>query len=162
MAVSMAIIKGMTIERGNGDLLAAAVDALVNPVNTDGVMGKGLALQIKNAYPDVLAEYARACKQRELEIGRMHVVRRTASPTFVINFPTKKQWRHPSKLEYIESGLEDLIARVRELDIGSIAIPALGCGLGGLDWAEVRPHIVAACNALPEVRVVLFEPEGRR
>jgi O-acetyl-ADP-ribose deacetylase (regulator of RNase III) len=152
----------LSIERGYGDLITAEVDALVNTVNTEGVMGKGLALQIKKAFPEVFAEYTHACKQGSVAIGRMHVVNRSTSPRFVINFPTKKQWRHPSKLEYIESGLADLIGRVRELGIRSIAVPPLGCGLGGLDWTEVRSRIVEAFEPLPDVRVVLFEPNSTR
>jgi O-acetyl-ADP-ribose deacetylase (regulator of RNase III) len=144
----------MSIELGHGDLLTAKVDALVNPVNTAGVMGKGLALQFKKAFPDVFTAY----KKAKLAIGRMHVVERAHAPRFVINFPTKQHWRDPSKLEYIESGLVDLVARVRDLGITSIAIPPLGCGLGGLDWADVKPLIVDAFAPLP-VRVVLFEPQ---
>lgn len=148
----------MTIERGDGNLITADVDAIVNTVNAEGVMGKGLALQVKNAFPDVFAEYARACKQGAVAVGSMHVVHRATRPRFVINFPTKKHWRHPSKLEYIDSGLADLVMQVRKLDIRSIAIPPLGCGLGGLDWSEVKPRIIEAFGPLPEVRVVLFEP----
>lgn len=148
----------MPIERGHGSLLAADVDALVNAVNTVGVMGKGLALQIKSALPDVFAPYEHACRQGEVVVGRMHVVRRDAPPRFVINFPTKAHWRQPSKLEYVRDGLVDLVARVRELGVLSIAVPALGCGNGGLAWAEVRPLIAAAFAPLLDVRVVLFEP----
>jgi O-acetyl-ADP-ribose deacetylase (regulator of RNase III) len=148
----------VSIEHGEGDLTRAAVDALVNPVNTVGVMGKGLALQIKRAFPDVFAGYGRACKQGEVQVGRMHVVHRATAPRFVINFPTKKHWRDSSKLEYIVAGLSDLVTTVDELHIGSIAIPPLGCGLGGLDWTAVKPRIVAAFRAHPDVRVVLFEP----
>ena len=151
----------MPIERGEGDLLAAPVDALVNPVNTEGVMGRGLALQFRKAFPDVFRSYERACKAGEVAIGRMHIVRRPTSPRFVINFPTKKQLRHPSRLEYVEAGLRDLVARVRDLGILSIAVRPLGCGLGGLDWAEVRTRIVDAFVAVPEVRVLLFEPADR-
>jgi O-acetyl-ADP-ribose deacetylase (regulator of RNase III) len=149
----------MTLETDHGDLIAADVDALVNPVNTDGVMGKGLALQFKKAFPDVFADYARACKDGKVEIGRVHVVQRSTPPLFVINFPTKKHWRQPSKLEYIESGLADLVAQIRRLKIRSIAVPPLGCGLGGLDWRDVKPRIAGALGSLPDVRVVLFEPE---
>jgi O-acetyl-ADP-ribose deacetylase (regulator of RNase III) len=151
----------MPIERCQGDLLAAPVDALVNPVNTEGVMGKGLALQFKRAFPEVFSSYARACKAGEVAIGRMHVVQRQAPPRFIINFPTKRNWRQPSRLEFIDAGLRDLIVRVRELVIVSIAVPPLGCGLGGLDWAEVRPRVEAAFDAVPNVRVFLFEPAGR-
>ena len=151
----------MAIERGEGDLTNASVDALVNPVNTAGVMGKGLALQFKKAFPDVFTAYARACKQREVSIGRMHVVHRSSAPHFIINFPTKQHWRQPSKLEYIEQGLVDLVTQIRELRIESIAIPPLGCGLGGLDWGEVRPRIVDMLGAVPEVRALIFEPAGQ-
>jgi len=150
----------MTIERGQGNLLAAEVEALVNTVNTEGVMGKGIALQFKKAFPDNFKSYQRACKAGEVVIGRMHVVQRLASPRFIINFPTKKHWRRPSRLEYIDSGLADLVARVRELGIESIAVPPLGCGNGGLDWGSVRPRIVEAFEAIPDVRVRLFEPTG--
>ncbi len=150
----------MTIELGQGNLLAAEVDALVNTVNTEGVMGKGIALQFKKAFPDNFKSYARACKAGEVVIGGMHVVQRLASPRFIINFPTKNHWRQPSRLEYIESGLADLVARVRELGIKSIAVPPLGCGNGGLDWTAVRPRIVEAFKAIPDVRVLLFEPAG--
>lgn len=148
----------MPIERGEGDLLRADVDALVNTVNTEGVMGKGLALQFKKVFPDNFAAYARACKSKDVIPGRMHVVRRSSSPRFIINFPTKTHWRLPSKLEYVRDGLVDLIAQIRALGIQSIAIPPLGCGLGGLDWAVVKPLILDACQQIPDVRVLLYEP----
>src|SRR5271157_2289289 len=134
----------MTIERGSGNLLAADVDALVNTVNTEGVMGKGLALQFKKAFPENFASYERACEAGEVVPGRMHIVPRLTSPRFIINFPTKKLWRNPSKLEYVRDGLRDLVLHVQRLDIKSIAIPPLGCGNGGLNWAEVKPLIVQA------------------
>lgn len=148
----------MSIERGTGNLLTADVDALVNTVNTEGVMGKGLALQFKKAFPEAFASYERACKAGEVHAGRMHVVQRLTSPRFIINFPTKKQWRHPSKVEYIREGLTDLIRTVRDHGIRSIAVPPLGCGNGGLSWSTVRPLIIDAFAQVPAVRVVLFEP----
>ncbi len=148
----------MTIEHGAGDLLQANVDALVNPVNVVGVMGKGLALQFKKAFPDVLKAYKRACDSGELVIGRVHVVHRETPPQFIIHFPTKEHWKNPSKIEFIRSGLIDLVEQVREREIKSIAIPPLGCGLGGLNWSEVETLIVNAFASLPDVRVVLFEP----
>lgn len=148
----------MTIERGTGNLLTADVDALVNTVNTEGVMGKGLALQFKKAFPEAFASYERACRAGEVQTGQMHVVQRLTSPRFIINFPTKKHWRHPSKLEYLRDGLADLIRNVRQRGIRSIAVPPLGCGNGGLAWSAVRPLIVEAFAEVPEVRVVLFEP----
>lgn len=148
----------MTFERGTGNLLAAEVDALVNTVNTEGVMGKGLALQFKKAFPENFATYEEACKAGEVAPGRMHIVQRLASPRFIINFPTKKHWRHPSKIEYVRDGLRDLVQQVQKLGIKSIAIPPLGCGNGGLSWADVKPLIVRAFEGAGDVRVVLFEP----
>lgn len=98
----------MPIERGQGNLLTADVDALVNTVNTVGVMGKGLALQFKKAFPEAFREYEAACKANGVEPGRMHVVQRLASPRFIVNFPTKKHWRQPSKVVYVRDGLRDL------------------------------------------------------
>ncbi len=150
----------MTIEPGTGNLLTANVDALVNTVNTQGVMGKGLALQFKKAFPEAFQSYERACKAGEVVPGKMHVVRRLTAPRFIINFPTKKHWRHPSKLEYVRDGLRDLVDQVRALEIHSIAIPPLGCGHGGLAWSDVRPLIERAFSEMPDVRVLLFEPKG--
>ena len=146
------------IEQGSGDLLAAEVDALVNAVNTVGVMGKGLALQFKKAFPDNFRTYERACASGQVVVGRMLVVERPAPPRFIINFPTKADWRQPSKLDYIAAGLVDLAAVVSKLGIKSLAMPALGCGLGGLDWTQVRPLIEHAFGQDPVVRVVLFAP----
>jgi O-acetyl-ADP-ribose deacetylase (regulator of RNase III) len=148
----------MPIERGIGNLLKADVDALVNPVNTEGVMGKGLALQFKKAFPETFKSYARACKAGEVVPGKMHVVPQLTSPRYIVNFPTKTLWRLPSKLAYVTDGLRDLVAKVRVHDIKSLAIPALGCGNGGLPWSDVCPLIVDAFAPLPDVRVVLFEP----
>lgn len=148
----------MPIELTRGDLLSADVDALVNPVNTRGVMGKGLALQFKRAFPEAFRAYAQACRRGEVVVGRVHVVAREGAPRYLIHFPTKVHWRQPSLLSYVREGLVDLVTQVRTRAIGSIAIPPLGCGLGGLDWREVRPLIVGAFAELPEVRVLLFEP----
>lgn len=149
------------IVRGEGNLLEAQVDALVNTVNTVGVMGKGIALQFKRAYPEMFEDYARAAKAGELAVGSMHVWATDAAhgPRYVINFPTKQHWKGRSKLEYIEAGLRDLQRVVRELDIESVALPPLGCGNGGLRWEVVRPLIEKAFAESP-VAVTLFEPSG--
>jgi len=150
----------MSIERGQGNLLTADVDALVNTVNTEGVMGKGLALQFRKAFPEAFTSYEQACKAGEVVVGRMHIVRRLTSPRFIVNFPTKKHWRQPSQLAYVRDGLRDLIQQIRILRIGSIAVPPLGCGNGGLSWAEVKPLIIAAFAEVPDVRAIIFEPSG--
>ena len=150
------------IESVQGDILQADVEALVNTVNCVGVMGRGIALQFKKAFPENFTAYERACKRNELHQGMMlvHDLRRLQNPRYVINFPTKRHWKGNSKIEDIDSGLRALIADIRRLDIRSIALPPLGCGLGGLNWAEVRPKIVQAFADLPEVRVLLYEPVG--
>lgn len=142
-----------------GNLLAAEVDALVNPVNCVGVMGKGLALQFKTAYPEVFRAYRAAAQRGEVVPGRMHVHPTGRSqPRFIVNFPTKRHWREPSRLDDIEAGLADLVERISALAIRSIALPALGAGLGGLDWAEVRALIEQAVAPLAEVDVLLYAP----
>jgi len=148
----------MGVRIGSGNLLLADVDALVNTVNTKGVMGKGLALQFKKAFPDAFRSYEQDCKAGVVETGKMHVARRLADPYFIINFPTKKHWRNPSRMEYVQKGLDDLIETVKELKIRSIAIPPLGCGNGGLDWADVRPLIECSFSKLPDVDVLLYPP----
>lgn len=146
------------IETSDGDLLHADTDAIVNAVNTVGVMGKGLALQFAKAFPDAVRDYERCCRDGTLTVGRVRIFERSTSPRFIVSFPTKKHWRAPSRLEWIEQGLTDLVVQIGQREIRSIAIPALGCGLGGLAWSEVRPRIEAAFAARPAVRVVLFEP----
>lgn len=154
----LVLLTAVPIEIGRGNLLTADVDALVNTVNTTGVMGKGLALQFKRAFPEVFRDYERACRAGEVEIGRMHVVERLASPRLIVNFPTKKHWRGASKLAYVEAGLEDLIRVLRERAVTSVAVPPLGCGLGGLQWSDVEPRIRAAFAQLPDARVLLYPP----
>jgi O-acetyl-ADP-ribose deacetylase (regulator of RNase III) len=129
------------INETSGDLLKADVDAIVNTVNCVGVMGKGIALQVKRRYPDVFAAYARECKAANVRIGHMLTVptNELHGPAWIINFPTKTHWKAPSRLSYIADGLPDLLRVVKELGIRSIAIPPLGAGNGGLDWSEVRP-----------------------
>jgi O-acetyl-ADP-ribose deacetylase (regulator of RNase III) len=151
------------IEAGAGDLLDADVEALVNPVNTIGVMGKGLALVFKRRFPEGFRAYAAACRRGEVAIGRMFVVETTGAtgPRYLINFPTKKHWRDPSLLEYVRAGLTALVDEIRARKIRSIALPALGCGNGGLAWSDVKPLIVGAMADVPDVRVLVFAPSER-
>lgn len=150
------------IELTRGNLLRADVEALVNTVNCVGFMGKGIALQFKQAYPENFRVYERACKAQEVKPGCMLVVPtgEITGPRFIINFPTKRHWRADSRLEDIDRGLEALVREVQRLKIASIAIPPLGCGNGGLEWAVVRPRIERAFASLEKVRVLLFEPNG--
>ena len=145
-----------------GDIIVADVEALVNTVNCVGIMGRGIALQFKKAFPQNFKEYEVACKRGEVEPGRMFVHRtgHITNPRYIINFPTKRHWKGNSRLEDIEAGLIDLVKVIKELGIRSIAVPPLGCGLGGLDWNEVRPRIEAALQEVPEVEAIVFEPAG--
>ncbi len=151
----------MAIIITHGDLLKQEdVDAIVNTVNCVGVMGKGIALQFKNKWPLNFAQYAAACKAKEVRPGSMfvHDSGGLVKPNYIINFPTKDHWRGSSKLKFIEDGLVDLVRQIKRLSIKSIAIPPLGCGNGGLEWSVVKPLIESAFTELPEVEVRLFEP----
>jgi O-acetyl-ADP-ribose deacetylase (regulator of RNase III) len=143
-----------------GNLLDADVDALVNTVNTMGIMGKGIALMFKERFPDNFQAYEAACKRKELSLGHMFVTESLElnGPRWIINFPTKAHWRYPSKLEWIRAGLKDLRRVILEKEIKSIAVPPLGSGNGGLDWEDVRPIIKDELSELPEVEVIVYEP----
>jgi len=149
------------IETTKGNLLEAPVEALVNTVNTVGIMGKGIALQFSQAYPAMFRAYEKACKAGEVKLGEVHVFDMgglISGPRWIINFPTKGHWRARSHTSDIESGLRDLVDTIRRLDIRSIAVPPLGCGHGGLDWKDVRPLIESTLGRLTNVRVLVFEP----
>jgi len=150
----------MAVEIAKGDLLEQRVDAIVNTVNTVGVMGKGIALQFRRKWPANYKAYEEACKRNEVVPCKMFVFDNggLVEPKYIINFPTKRHWRQPSRLSDIKCGLEDLITQIKTLKIKSIAIPPLGCGNGGLDWAEVKPLIEASFKDLPDVNVRLFAP----
>lgn len=145
-----------------GNLLEADAEALVNTVNTEGVMGKGIALQFKTKYPDMFAAYQRARKEGEVQPGRMHVYERREmiNPRYIINFSTKRHWRSPSRLEDIKAGLGALAEEIKKRHIKSIALPPLGCGNGGLDWSAVFPAIRSALGDLTHVRLLVYPPAG--
>ncbi len=147
----------MSIEYATGDILEANVGAWVNPVNCVGVMGRGLAAQFKRTYPEMFAAYRAAAKAGAVEPGRMHVFALECGRV-VGNSPTKRHWRAKAKLEDVEEGLVALAEVIRTRDLGSIAIPPLGCGLGGLDWEVVRPMVVGTFSEFPGVRVLVYEP----
>ena len=150
------------IEYKNGDILKEEADAIVNTVNCVGVMGRGIALQFKNAFPANYKAYEAACKNKTVMPGSMFVYATgtLTAPRFIINFPTKRHWRGKSSLKDIEAGLDDLARVIQEKGITSIAIPPLGCGLGGLDWPTVRAAIEQRLSGLADVHVILFEPNG--
>ncbi|TAL18337.1 Appr-1-p processing protein [bacterium] len=144
----------------SGNLLGAEAEAVVNTVNCVGIMGKGIALQFKQTYPENFTAYERACKAQKVVPGKMFVFStgRLVNPKYIINFPTKRHWKGKSKIEDIKRGLVALVEEVKTRSIRSIAIPPLGCGLGGLEWSEVKPLIENAFSNLDEVQVLLFAP----
>lgn len=146
----------------SGDILKEDAEALVNTVNCVGVMGRGIALQFKNAFPDNFEAYAAACKKNEVQPGRMFVyeTERLTNPRYIINFPTKRHWRGKSRIEDVEAGLKALVEVIRRYDIRSIAIPPLGSGLGGLDWTVVKPRIEKALKHLTDVDIFIYEPKN--
>lgn len=146
-----------------GNLIEAKVDAFVNTVNTVGVMGKGIALMFKERFPENFRRYAEACKAKEIRVGKMFVTSNNEldGPRWIINFPTKQHWRSPSRMEWIQSGLEDLKSVLLERGIKSVAIPPLGAGNGGLEWGLVRSEIESALSDLADVEVVVYEPTSK-
>ena len=150
------------LELTKGDILKADAEALVNTVNCVGVMGRGIALQFRKAFPENFKAYKSACDKKTLHPGCMLVydLSRFENPRYVINFPTKRHWKGKSKIEDIESGLKALVEEVNQYNIRSIAIPPLGCGLGGLKWEQVKPMIQKAFANRPDVHVLLYEAAG--
>ena len=144
-----------------GNLLNADADAVVNTVNTVGIMGKGIALMFKERFPENFRAYAKACKDGEVQTGRMFVTENLEleGPRWIINFPTKEHWRTKTRPEWVQDGLVDLARIIHKREIKSIAIPPLGCGNGGLDWRIVQPMIVDALEPL-NIAVTIFEPTG--
>jgi O-acetyl-ADP-ribose deacetylase (regulator of RNase III) len=150
------------IEYKSGDILNDQAEALVNTVNCVGVMGRGIALQFKNAFPENFKAYALACKQDKVQPGRMFVFKtgQMFNPRYIINFPTKRHWRGKSRMEDIASGLRSLVEVIQKHHIRSVAIPPLGSGLGGLSWQKVKPRIEVAMEPLTDVQVIIYEPKG--
>ena len=151
----------LMIRYTTGDIFDARTEAIVNTVNTVGVMGKGIALQFKQRFPDNYEAYKRACDSSHLKVGQLLI---TLSSSlffrYIISFPTKTHWKYPSKYEYVENGLRELRAKIAELGIRSIAIPPLGAGNGKLDWAKVKPIIERYLADLSDVDVVVYEPQA--
>lgn len=143
-----------------GNMLEADTEALVNTVNTVGVMGKGIALQFKERFPMNFKIYAAACKKGEMQVGKMLVVKENTlnGEKLIINFPTKTEWFKKSQYSYIEDGLKDLAKVIEEYKITSIAIPPLGCGNGGLKWEKVKPMMDKYLGQLSNVAIQIYEP----
>ncbi len=148
------------IRYAQGNLLEAPAEALVNTVNEVGVMGKGIALMFREAFPENARVYEQACKRGEVQVGHVLVTRNDAlfGPRWIIHFPTKKHWRNRSRMEWIRAGLADLVRAVKEHGIRSLALPPLGCGSGGLAWEEVRQEVELALASLEDVEIIAYEP----
>jgi O-acetyl-ADP-ribose deacetylase (regulator of RNase III) len=143
----------------SGNLLESPCDAIINTVNTVGVMGKGLALQFKRAFPDNFKAYEQACKNGKVCLGCMFIfeINSLLGVHYIINFPTKSHWRLDSNINDIAVGLDDLRRVITELSIKSMAIPPLGCGLGGLHWRDVEPLIKEKLAGL-DLDAFIFSP----
>jgi len=141
------------------DIFGLDVEAIVNPINIEGIMGKGLALHFKTQYPDMYKQYLTLCAQDKLNIGKLFVYTKSEDYKYIINFPTKKRWRAPSKLSYIDEGLYKLAMLIANRQILSIAIPALGCGCGQLPWEEVYPCIVYHLSPLMACNIFVCLPQ---
>lgn len=140
-----------------GNILESPADCLINTVNCEGFMGKGLAYQFKNMFPETNKSYIKSCKNHELHPGKLHT--HFENGKLIINFPTKDKWREKSKLEFIINGMKALIRLIKEKNIESIAIPPLGSGNGGLNWEEVKDIIVKDISSLSEnVNIYIYEP----
>lgn len=146
-----------------GNLLEAEVEAVVNTVNTVGIMGKGIALMFKEKFPENFLAYAQACKNNEVRTGKMFVTesQQLFGPKLIINFPTKTHWRARTKIAWIKEGLEDLVQVIKDKDVRSVAVPPLGCGNGGLDWSDVRPLIFDALGDIEGLEVIVYEPTSK-
>lgn len=143
-----------------GDILSEDVEAIVNTVNCVGIMGRGIALQFKNTFPENYKAYVAVCKRNEMKPGRMFVFEtgQLTNPKYIINFPTKRHWRGKSRIEDIDAGLIALVKEIQSRNIQSIAIPPLGSGLGGLDWSTVRSRIEEALREVSDLKIIIFEP----
>ncbi|PZR02286.1 MAG: hypothetical protein DI539_27830 [Flavobacterium psychrophilum] len=149
------------IQFKDSNLLQSEAQAFVNTVNLVGVMGKGIALQFKESFPLNYKLYKKACADGQLQIGKMFVTEtgQIGTPKYIINFPTKTDWKLQTKIEYVEDGLDDLVKVIVEKDIRSIAIPPLGCGNGGLDWQVVRPLMEKKLASVSEfVTIEIYAP----
>ncbi len=154
----------MKLELKHDDLLKQPADAIINTVNCVGIMGKGIALQFKKAFPENYRAYVKACKNNEVNIGKMFVYQMgmldaNIHSKYIINFPTKKHWRSNSKIEYIEKGLNDLYDVIYKLNIKTLAMPPLGCGNGGLDWNVVKNLIIQKLSPINDLVLYLYEPQ---
>ena len=149
-----------------GDILQTTAQALVNPVNCAGVMGKGLARQVKQAHPENFQAYQRACRAGKLRPGTIlaHRVQAQDPPSelrYILNLPTKRHWKDPSRLEDVRAGIAALVRSAARLELQSVAVPALGAGLGGLDWNLVHQELLQQLQPLDWLQVQVYPPQNQ-
>lgn len=142
----------------SGNCFDRAADVRVNTVNCVGAIGKGSALEFKQRYPAMFADYARACRRGEVAPGRLHTYR---VECLIVNFPTKRHWRDPSRYEDIDAGLDALRDLLAPLGRVHVTLPALGCGNGGLDWSIVSRMVDIALGALC-AEIFVYQPQDSR
>jgi O-acetyl-ADP-ribose deacetylase (regulator of RNase III) len=141
-----------------GDLFESQAQTLVNAVNCVGVMGKGIAEQFKRRFPTMFDDYKQRCKRKDVRLGEPYLYR-DSSGIQIVNFPTKDHWRSPSRIADVEHGLNYLVEHAAEWSIASLALPALGCGNGGLEWYDVGSLIYRKLNTLP-IDIKVYAPTG--
>lgn len=146
------------IEFTTGNILNSDVDCLVNTVNCEGYMGKGIAYQFKQAFPDNYKAYVEACRKGQMRIGSVFIYSEDGKT--IVNFPTKDKWRNNSKIEYIQEGLENLVDKLTLVKPASVAIPPLGCGNGGLQWHDVKGLIEEYLSPVPDIKFIVYEPSN--
>jgi len=154
----------MPITYKHGDMFKTQADAIVNTVNCVGVMGKGVALEFKNRWPENFKEYKKLCDAKELRPGKVFIfdtgdMFNQPKPRYLINFPTKDHWRAKSKMPYIEDGLDDFVHQLKKLKIASVALPPLGCGNGGLPWSDVKAVIEAKLSCIDDIDFIVYAPK---
>jgi len=148
---------GILVTYVSGDIFKSPAQVLTNAVNCVGVMGKGIALEFKNRYPSLFHDYKKRCDNREVLPGQPYLWEN--EDVQILNFPTKRHWRDHSLLQDIEEGLAYLAANYEKMGIQSLAMPALGCGNGGLRWDEVQPLIDKYLGAIPDLDVYVYQPQ---
>lgn len=147
------------ITEGKGSIFDSDAEAIVNAVNCVGVMGAGLAKAFKDRFPHMNEQYEVKCSRGLLRPGQLDIYVVDSTPKYIINFPTKDDWKHPSRMEYIQEGIAALHFEVFKWKIRSVAIPALGCGLGGLDWKDVKPELMDLDKIWPNVNWIIYDPQ---
>jgi len=156
----------MSIYFEKGNLFETNAEAIVNTVNCVGVMGKGVALEFKNRWPDNFKAYKKLCQSKQLRPGKVFIFDTgdlfddpKKIQRYLINFPTKDHWRSKSKMSYIEEGLDDLLVKLGNLNIKSVALPPLGCGNGGLNWGQVKSLLEEKLSKIQSIDFHIYDPK---